>query len=396
MQLIVFIFISFLLARMSMYRPHWMPSVGDPGGYNGQQTHPPPLHPPTPHQASAWPTPPPSARLASSSSPPLSYSANNEPSAGGGGANGTTTSGNQQLPPTPPKDSHNIPQSQSQDHQLGHHPHAQMHSHPHQPKHEPASSNHYPDSQPNSGCLIPSGSASYETSTLSRDDNVSSRLNSDRLNDQQYNQHHPPHQHESKDNLLSGTTKSELNPPSILGPASLDIKNQPQSPLTHGSTYEHHPPSSSDNSYNTGASGIGNEHDGYASNAYSNIQTSSASAYSPPLHHSHHQGQPAHHSAHHPSSGSSLLGAPMSGDPGVRGSASSTGGSDYSANNISPPINHSGMSDAGLSNYSSSGHVGAIRPNSAFNSSTNTSKGSAKGKNRPNAGNYEANYLIFI
>ena len=72
------------------------------------------------------------------------------------------------------------------------------------------------------------------------------------------------------------------------------------------------------------------------------------------------------------------------GDPGVRGSASSTGGSDYSANNISPPISHSGMADSGLSNYSSSGH--AIRTNSAFNSSSNAAKGSSKGKNRPNAG----------
>ena len=76
----------------------------------------------------------------------------------------------------------------------------------------------------------------------------------------------------------------------------------------------------------------------------------------------------------------------MGGEAGVRGSASSTGGSDYSANNMSPPINHSGMSDAGLSSYSSSGHAGGIRPNSTFNSSSNPSKGSSKGKNRPNAG----------
>ena len=78
----------------------------------------------------------------------------------------------------------------------------------------------------------------------------------------------------------------------------------------------------------------------------------------------------------------------MGGDPVVRGSASSTGGSDYSANNLSPPINHSGISDAGLSTYSSSGHMGAIRPNSTFNSSSSTSKGSSKGKNRPNAGRH--------
>ena len=76
----------------------------------------------------------------------------------------------------------------------------------------------------------------------------------------------------------------------------------------------------------------------------------------------------------------------MGGEAGVRGSASSTGGSDYSANNMSPPINHSGMSDAGLSSYSSSGHAGGIRSNSTFNSSSNPSKGSSKGKNRPNAG----------
>lgn len=375
---------------MSMYRPHWMPSVGDPGGYNGHQTQPPALHPPAPHQGSSWPTPPPSTRLASSASPPSSYSSSSAANlgSGGGGANSSSASGNQQLPPTPPKDSHNVQQTQSQDHQLGHH-HTQLHSHLHQPKHEPGSSHHYPETQPNSSCLMTSasGSASYET-PLSREDPASGRLNSDQGTDQ-YNHHHL--HHESKDNLL--TTKSELNPPpSSMGPTTLDIKNQPQSPtISHGSTtYDHHPPSSSANSYNAGAPpGIGssNEHDSYVPNAYSNIQTSSSTAYSPPLH-PHHQGQPSHHSGHHNSSASSLLGAPMGGDSGVRGSASSTGGSEYSANNISPPINHSGMPDAGLSNYSSSGHVGGIRTNSTFNSSSNPSKGSSKGKNRPNAGKY--------
>ena len=185
------------------------------------------------------------------------------------------------------------------------------------------------------------------------------------------------HQHENKDNLLSA--KSELNP-SSMGPPPLDIKHQPQSPISQNSTYENHPPSSSGTNtvqslYPGGIGGSNSDHgsDGYNpnQNSYSNIQTSSASAYSPPLHHhSHHQG-------HHPS-----LVPPL--DSGVRGSASSTGGSDYSVNNSSPPLNHSSLTDPGLSNFGSSGHVGAIR-NSPFNSSN--SKGS-KGKNRPNAGKY--------
>ena len=376
---------------MSMYRPHWMPSVGDPGGYNGHQAQPPPLHPPpAPHQASTWPTPPPSTRLASSASPPSSYSSSSATNIGQGvGTNSSSSNtGNPtSLPPTPPKDSHNVQQTQSQDHQLGHH-HTPLHSHLHQPKHEPGSSHHYPESQSNSGCLMPSvsGSSSYDTS-LSREDPNGCRINTDQGIDQ-YNHHHQ--HHETKDNLL--TAKSELNPPSssMGAPNSLDIKNQPQSPISHGSTYDQQPPSSSSSNYISGASaGIGstNEHDGYGPNTYPNIQTSSSSAYSPPLH-PHHQGQHPHHTTHHNSSGSSLLGAPMGGDPVVRGSASSTGGSDYSANNLSPPINHSGISDAGLSTYSSSGHMGAIRPNSTFNSSSSTSKGSSKGKNRPNAGRH--------
>ena len=371
----------YFAARMSMYRPHWMPSVGDPGGYSSHQAQPSPLHPPGPHQPSSWPTPPPSTRLASSASPPSSYtsSATSNMGTGGVGPINSSTSGNQPLPPTPPKDSHNIQQSQSQDHQIGH-PHSQLHSHVHQPKHEP-STHHYPE--PNSNCLMGAGQDPYEAS-LSRDDSSGGRLNNEQGTPDQYN--HQQH-HETKDNLLN--PKSELNPtPASMGqPASVDIKNQPQSPssISHGSTaYDHHPPSSSANSYNTGAPS-GNEHDGYQSNVYSNIPNPSSTAYSPPLHHSH-QSQPSHHSVHHNSSGSSLLGSTMGGESGVRGSASSTGGSDYSANNMSPPINHSGMSDAGLSSYSSSGHAAGVRSNSAFNSSSNPSKSTSKGKNRPNAG----------
>ena len=86
----------------------------------------------------------------------------------------------------------------------------------------------------------------------------------------------------------------------------------------------------------------------------------------------------------------------MGGESGVRGSASSTGGSDYSANNMSPPINHSGMSDAGLSSYSSSGHAGGVRAGSAFNSSSNPSKGTSKGKNRPNAGKLLKHFFLIV
>ena len=369
---------------MSMYRPHWMPSVGDPGGYNGHQAQPTSLHPPAPHQASTWPTPPPSTRLASSASPPSSYASSSTNILGSGsGTNGSSSSGNQQLPPTPPKDPHNVQSQQSQDHhQLGHSHHAhsataQLHGH-HQPKHEPSSTHPFSSETQTSGCLMPSSAAgsSFEPS-LSRDDGTDTRLNSDQATEQQYNHHsQQQHQHETKDNLLS--TKSELNVPSSMGPPSLDIKHQPQSPISQNSTsYDHHPPpSSSANASHYNSAGDHSVPDGYG-NSYSTLQTSSSSAYSPPLHH--HQGQQSHLPQHN-SSGSLLLGAPPLGSDsgGVRGSASSTGGSDYSVNNSSPPINHSALADP----YSSSGHVGAIR-NSSYNSSA---KGSSKGKNRPNAG----------
>ena len=366
---------------MSMYRPHWMPSVGDPGSYNGHQTQPTPLHPTASHQASTWPTPPPSTRLASSASPPSSYSSSSAANMGSSGGGTTSTPvGNQQLPPTPPKDSQNV---QSQDHQLGHSSH--HHTQFHQTKHEPSSSHSF--SETNSNCLMGPGSNSTFDASLSREDSTGTRLTGEQAIDQQQYNHHQ-HPHETKDNLLA--TKSELNPPSSMGPtAPLDNKHQPQSPISHPhSTYDHHPPSSSSSSYNAGGGiGANTEHDGYAANTYSSIHTSSSSAYSPPpLHHPHHQGQHVSHH-HHNSSSSSLLGGP--GDSGVRGSASSTGGSEYSVNNLSPPISHSGLADSGLSTYSSSGHVGAIRTNSSFNSSSNTSKGSSKGKNRPNAGIYK-------
>merc|ERR1712096_143827 len=115
-------------------------------------------------------------------------------------------------------------------------------------------------------------------------------------------------------------TKSELNPPpsSMGGPTSLDIKHQPQSPISHAPAYDHHPPSSSASGYSAaaGISTNSGEHDGYVPNSYSSLQTSSSTAYSLPLHH--HQGQHlSHHGTHHNSSASSLLGPPMGGDSGV-------------------------------------------------------------------------------